>query len=241
MDAGEYYTYQAKARSLFSVNDVDRLAALKSPLYDRVLLKYLPASKSAQIYEVACGPGIFLKWLRQHGYENVFGSDSSKAQIDLAQQGKLPAILADSLKELSAMPDNSQDCIVGLDFYEHLPKEIMLDFFASAQRVLRPNGTLILRGPNGDSPLIGRSLFNDITHHWALTSVAFRAVLQMLGFHHICFEDDALASIERNRPLKLPVAWLSQIILKFLLRSATREDIKCLSASFFVIASKQGS
>lgn len=238
MNAEEYYTYQAKARSLHTFSDVENQAVLKARIYDRILLKWLPPNKKASIYEVACGPGMFIKWLMSHGYENISGSDSSEAQITLAQAGNLPVTLADSLKELAAMPDGSKECIVGLDFYEHLPKEVMLDFFKTAFRVLSPSGVLILRGPNGDSPVIGRSLFNDITHHWALTSVAFNALLQMFGFKRIYFADDALASLERYRFVKLPITWASQLVLKFIIRSSTRENIKCLSASFFIIAKK---
>jgi len=238
MKVEEYYKYQAIARGLHSVEDVQTLVRANTRLYDCIILDWLPLKKDAAIYEVACGPGIFLHWLRSRGYTNIRGSDSSKAQIDLAEAGGLPAKLADSLLELRALEADSLDCIVGFDFYEHLPKEIMLDFISDTHRLLRPGGRLILRGPNGDSPLVGRSLFNDITHHWAMTSTAFRAVLQMVGFERVEFRDDALASIQRHRLLKVPITWLAQIFLRMLLRAATREELACLSASFFVLAVK---
>lgn len=238
MKVEEYYEYQGTARGLRTVEDVMAALKVKARLYDRLIRDWLPDKRDAAIYEVACGPGIFLHWLRSHQYHNATGSDSSKKEIDLAKAGNLPVKLADSLAELRAMPPESYDCIIGFDFYEHLPKDVMLDFLGECQRVLRPKGILLLRGPNGDSPVIGRSLFNDITHQWAVTSTAFRALLEMVGFRQIEFRDDALASIEQKRILKLPFAWMAQQILRALLRSATREDIRCLSASFFIRAVK---
>jgi SAM-dependent methyltransferase len=128
------------------------------------------------------------------------------------------------------------DCLVGLDFYEHLPKEVLLDFLQEARRVLAPEGRLVLRGPNGDSPVLGRALYNDITHVTALTSVAMTAVLRMSGFSRVAFADDTLASIGRLRWLLVPASWLARRLLRLVFRLATREDIRCLSSSFFVCA-----
>lgn len=238
MDPSAYYLYQAKARGLHTVADVQAVVAANTPLYDRLILPWLPANRAAAIYEVACGPGIFLHWLARHGYTRAEGSDSSTVQIELAAAGGLRVKLADSIGELRSFAESTLDCIVGFDFYEHLPKEVMLDFFSEAARVLKPGGCMILRGPNGDSPVLGRALFNDITHQWALTTVAFGAVLRMVGFRSVEFKDDALASIQQRRWLKLPFAWAAQAILRSLLRSATRESIQCLSASFFLCARK---
>lgn len=238
MDISSYYSYQAKARGLNSLDDVMSVVAQNTLLYDKILLPWLPESRNADIYEVACGPGIFLLWLRLRGYINAKGSDSSDVQISLASSGGLTVKLIDALVDLRSYPANSFDCLVGLDFYEHLPKEILLDFLHESNRVLRPNGRLILRGPNGDSPVLGRALFNDITHYWALTTTAFNAVLMMSGFLHVEFKDDTLASIQKQRWFRVPLAWMGQQLYRSLIRIATRENITCLSSSMFICARK---
>ena len=238
MDISIYYNFQAKARGLNSVNDVMKVVTENTILYDSVVLPWLPTKKDASILEVACGPGIFLHWLKLRGYNNSIGSDSSSVQIDLARQGKLSVVLKDALEDLRSYESNSFDCVIGLDFYEHLPKEILLDFLYEAQRVIRPGGNLILRGPNGDSPLVGRALFNDITHVTALTTTAFNALLVMSGFNKTEFKDDTLASIRNQRWMRVPLAWIGQQIFRTLIRLATRENIVCLSSSMFLSAWK---
>jgi SAM-dependent methyltransferase len=234
MDLSAYYLYQARARGLNSVDDVMKVVAQNTVLYDQIVLPWLPQNRDAAVYEAACGPGIFLHWLRKRGYTNAMGSDSSDVQIVLARQGGLHVTLADSIGELRKCPAGSFDCLVGLDFYEHLPKETLLDFLCEAERVLRVGGRLILRGPNGDSPVLGRALYNDITHYWALTTIAFNATLMMVGFGRVEFKDDTLASIQTHRWIKVPLAWMAQQIYRSLIRLATRENIRCLSASMFL-------
>jgi SAM-dependent methyltransferase len=209
-----------------------------TPAFNRIVLPWLPSDRRARIYEVACGPGIMLRWLRQHGYKNVSGSDLSARQLQLARAAGFPVKVADSVEELRIMPDNTIDCIIGFNFYEHLAKEIMLDFIAEANRVLKPGGRLILLGPNGDTPVVGRALFNDITHQWALTSYSFGLLLKRAGFTSIEFKDGAMPSIRRWRAVKLPLIWAAQWILRLLFRIATMERIEYFSSSIYLCARK---
>jgi 2-polyprenyl-3-methyl-5-hydroxy-6-metoxy-1,4-benzoquinol methylase len=238
MNVSAFYAYQTEARGFASLQDVLHTVQLQTPIYDKLVSEWLPEDKNAQIYEVACGSGIFLHWLRNRGYNNIEGSDSSEAQILLAKAGDLPVKLADSIGELRNRADASLDCIIGFDFYEHLPKEVFLDFISECHRTLVPKGRLILRGPNGDSPLVGRALFNDITHYWALTTTALYALLRMTGFQDVVFKDDTLASIRFQRWIKVPLAWVAQHAYRTLIRLATREHIHVLSSSMFFCASK---
>lgn len=238
MEVSEYYRHQAASRGHHTVQDVDRQAVTLYRLYEACVLDWLPGDRSAPIYEVACGPGLFMRWLRARGFTNFSGSDSSAADVALAEAAGLPAKVADSLAELRAMPENSCASIVALNFYEHLPREVLLDFLRDARRVLRPGGTLILQGPNGASPLVGTSYFNDITHVWALTPTAFGAVMSMIGFAHCEVRDDAIAGLQHGAWWKSFVTFVARLILRTLLRAATRQDVPILSPNMFVCAWK---
>jgi SAM-dependent methyltransferase len=126
-------------------------------------------------------------------HTNAAGSDSSDCQIELARAAGLSVRLADSIDEISKAPALTWDCLIAIDFIEHLPKDGLIAFLAQAHRVLKPGGCLILRAPNGDSPFVGRNLFNDITHYWAYTSVAIEALLKMAGFQRVEFADGTVA------------------------------------------------
>jgi len=238
MNGAEYYGFQAEARGLTDNSKVIALVSEMTPVYRRVLDGWLPGAKEAAVYEVACGPGVFLRHLKNEGFSNLAGSDSSTCQIELATEAGLPVALADSLAELAKMDANSLNCVVGIDFIEHLPKDVLIRFYQEAFRVLTPGGVLILRAPNGDSPFVGRNLYNDITHYWAYTAVATRALLQMAGFGTVEFKDDSEAMLQRHRWIKVPLMRVSRWFLRLLIRMAVREDIADLGPHVFVRAVK---
>jgi 2-polyprenyl-3-methyl-5-hydroxy-6-metoxy-1,4-benzoquinol methylase len=238
MHGDAYYRYQATARGLKTSADVEALTDQMSALYCRLLSPWLPADRKAAIYEVACGSGIMLRYLRRQGYTHLAGSDLADCQLALAHAAGLPVVKADSLAELKQHPTNTWDCLIAIDFIEHLPKDVLIEFLAECQRTLKAGGVLILRAPNGDSPLVGRNLFNDITHYWAYTTVATRALLGMAGFRRVEFVDESLASVERHRWLKVPLMMVAQRVLRLLIRSATREQVTHLSPSLYAGAWK---
>jgi 2-polyprenyl-3-methyl-5-hydroxy-6-metoxy-1,4-benzoquinol methylase len=238
MHSDAYYTYQASARGLNTSADVEALTTRMAPTYRRLLTPWLPSRRDALIYEVACGPGIMLRYLRRQGYTQASGSDSAECQTDLARAAGLAVVRADSIAELKRHPLDRWDCLIAIDFIEHLPKDGLIEFLAECQRTLKPGGCLILRAPNGDSPLVGRNLFNDITHVWAYTSIATRALLEMAGFQRVEFAEESLAGLQRHRWLKVPLMQLAQAILRRLIRAATREDVRWLHPSIYVCAWK---
>jgi SAM-dependent methyltransferase len=237
MNGEAAYDYQAIARGLRSVADVEALTDAMAPAY-RLLTNWLPANLDAAIYEVACGPGAMLIYLRRLGYTDISGSDSSACQIELARNSGLNAKLADSLEELERHPDGRWDCLIAIDFIEHLPKDVLIYFLALAFRKLKCGGRLILRAPNGDSPFVGRNLFGGITHVWAYTTWETRGLLQMAGFGQVDFVEESLALIQRQRWIKVPLMKLAQALLRGLIRAATREQITLLAPSFYAVAWK---
>ena len=238
MNRHAYYDYQAEARGLKTPADVEELTTSMSPVYQRILPRWLPADRNAAIYEIACGPGIMLRYLKRHGYSNISGSDFSLCQIDLAKAAGLSVIRADSIHELESHTDSKWDCLIAIDFIEHLPKDVLLSFLGLAFRKLKPDGSLILRTPNGDSPFVGRHLFCDITHVWGYTTVAARALLEIAGFRKIDFLDESIPSLQVHRWLKAPVMKISQTLLRLLIRAATKENIRFFSPSIYIVAWK---
>lgn len=239
MNVSAYYDHQAKARSLATPQEFAEKFEYYKNLYDRLLPSWLPEDRSASIYEVACGPGLLLKWMAGRGYTRVRGTDSSEPQIELAKSMGLPATLEDSLADLAAMPADSLDCIIALNFYEHLPKEVFLDFLQLCGKALKPGGRLILQGPNADSPLVGRNLFNDITHFWTYTSVSLKALFGMFGMTVVKSQDDVIEGIYHHRALKVPLARLSRRILRGLFTAASREHVTSFGMFLWTMAEKK--
>ncbi|HTL18891.1 MAG TPA: class I SAM-dependent methyltransferase [Patescibacteria group bacterium] len=229
----DYYRYQAIARGIETLEDIRRDADSKTYLYDRVVLPWLPEKKSSAMAEIACGHGSFLWWLKQRQYLNVIGVDSSAEQIALARLTGATVLEMELRKWLINQPDGSLDVIVGIDLIEHISKDEFMDVLQVCRRVLGADGHLILRYPNGDSPLVGRNLFNDITHVWTYTSNCLQSLASMHGFSRVRFIDEGDAAIRDSRWLKVPLCKLSTVALRFLFRAATKEKVRYWSPNIW--------
>lgn len=217
-----YYQYQAKARGVYSIDDVRRIANERSHFYDRVVLPWLPADRSSRLAELACGHGSFLCWLRDRGYRDTIGIDSSKEQIEFAKQIGTSVELDDAIRWISKQPDSSLDVIVAIDFAEHISKDDFMEILHHSRRTLKSGGKFIMRLPNGDSPFVGMNLFNDITHVWTYTPNCLESLGRMSGFTRFSFDDEGTAGIRDHRWIKVPLSRVCKSILALLFSSAAK-------------------
>lgn len=220
----DYYRYQATARGIRSLADVERVARDKAHVYDHIVRPWLPADPSARVAELACGHGSFLCWLRDRGYTAAAAVDASAEQIAFARQTGAAVEQAEAGAWLAAQPPASLQAVVAIDFIEHISKDDVMSLLRESHRVLAPGGRLILRYPNGDSPLVGMNLFNDITHVWTYTPNCLDSLARMHGFTRSDFVDEGDA-IRDQRWLKVPLCRLSRALLGALLRAATKEKV----------------
>lgn len=239
MIANSFYEHQSKARLISSRDDVVQLALASSPVFDRIIGPILPKEKTALIYEAATGPGIFQSWLQNRGFSNCEGSDFSENEVLLARHFAPSIRRADSLIDLKERfsPDSIQ-MIIAFDFLEHLPRESFREFLKIAYQRLSPNGWLIMRGPNADSPLVGRNLYNDVTHVWAYTTTCLRVLCRLEGFRDIRFCDDAIPGIHHGACWKIPLMRVTQMILKLIVWMATRQRVEYWGTSIYLFARK---
>jgi cyclopropane fatty-acyl-phospholipid synthase-like methyltransferase len=221
----DYYRYQAEARGVRDFRDVIAGAESKGYVYDRIVLPWLPSDPSKAVAEIACGHGSFLHWLKERKFTNITGVDSSPEQLNFARQTGSVVQQADVNDWLSAQSTASYQAIVGIDLIEHISKDDLMKLLAQSYRILCPGGRIIFRYPNGDSPLVGMNLFNDITHIWTYTPNCLNSLAQMHGFVRSHFYDESEMAIRDHRWLKVPLCRLSQMVLGALFRSATKEKV----------------
>jgi SAM-dependent methyltransferase len=225
----DYYHYQSEARGVRSLEDVQRIASEKSYLYDRLVRAWLPTDTTRPIGELACGHGSFLQWLRSRNFTDLAGVDSSEVQVSLARQVGARVDLDDVNHWLARQPNNHFSALMAIDLIEHLSKDEVMALLRNAQATLVPGGSLILRLPNGDSPFVGRNLFNDITHVWTYTPNCLNSLAMMQGYSRTEFKDEASQAIRDHRWIKVPLAQLSVSVIRILVQAATREKIHHLS------------
>jgi len=221
----DYYKFQAEARGVRSIEDVRCLAEQRAYLYDQIVQRWLPTDKSQPVAELACGHGTFLQWLKTRNFSMVAGVDSSPEQVALARQVGVRVDEDDVNRWLARQPQNHFTALVAIDLVEHLPKDDFMVLLQRAHAALAPGGSLILRLPNGDSPFVGRNLFNDITHVWTYTPNCLNSLAQMHKFARTEFTDEGAAAIRDHRWLKVPLAKLSTLLLRALTQAVGREKV----------------
>ena len=65
-----FYDNQSVLHGIKSVADIENWEVLQSKVYDRLLSQYLKPDKNSKVVELACGLGIFLRYLKKQGFEN---------------------------------------------------------------------------------------------------------------------------------------------------------------------------
>ena len=233
----QWYDFLSSARGIVSADDVRRLTDVYVDGYRRLLRDVLPSDKNSRIYDTGCGPGLTLNILRTLGYRNMEGTDLSATAVGIACELGLNVIQANSIENLEAHPDGSFSRIFAVDLIEHLEKPDLIRFLSVARTKLSlHDGFLILRCPNGDSPIVGRHLFNDVTHVWTYTSTALAGLLMMSGFKSVSFLDETAPFVNSRRWLRTPILKISSTFIRLLIKAATKENIEILAPSFWIVA-----
>lgn len=146
------------------------------------LLPRLPTDRSSAILDVGCGYGRHIGALMECGYQNIYGIDVSKEQVEYGKSKlELTNIeVVDSLEFLEGKA-NTYDVILLLDVLEHLEVEYAVKLLAHIGRALREEGVLVIQVPNALSPLCV-NLYGDVTHKRAYTVHSVEQIVRMAGY-----------------------------------------------------------
>lgn len=154
-------------------------------MYRRLYTGLMPAFKDARIADIACGPGQFLRFCLNNGYNNIVGVDLSPGQVQYAETWVTSkVVLGDGLKFLSDNPAFF-DLIAANDFIEHLTREKGIEFMGLVHRALRPGGRVILKTGNMASFGGLVSWCNGLDHECGYTEKSLRSLLGIWGFQQI--------------------------------------------------------
>lgn len=100
---------------------------------------------SGRVLEVGCGFGYFLQCALDAGYD-VYGIDLSPAAIKWASVRHPGRVFCGRLEEIPEIQDKQYDVIFGSHLIEHITYPG--DFLATASKLLRPGGLMVLVTPN---------------------------------------------------------------------------------------------
>lgn len=100
--------------------------------------------KNSKILEIGCSGGPLIKFLKQNGFNNIYGIDKSKKAIELCKSNGLKNIfLMDGLK--TRFNNEEFDIIIASDILEHIKEDNLA--LLEWNRILKKGGRLILFVP----------------------------------------------------------------------------------------------
>lgn len=135
--------------------------------------------------EIGFGPGRFMRFAREAGMQ-IDGIEVNPHLISSAREAGF-SVIAD----LQSATDAHYDLVVAFDVLEHISQEDLVPFVDLMARKLKPQGKMILRFPNGDSPL-GLPLMNgDLTHVSYIGSDRIIAIAQRVGLKVLSINAEA--------------------------------------------------
>ena len=153
--------------------------------YKSNYLKRLPPDKMANILVVCCGPGYFVKLLKDEGYTNVLGIDSEPERVNCATAKALNCQAHHAFDFLDTHKENYDVIFVEQEIC-HLDKSEVLTFFNLCWKSLKMNGTLIIHSLNGANPITGsEALAQNYDHYVTYTEYSLRQILQYSNFADI--------------------------------------------------------
>ena len=150
------------------------------------LREYVPLfAGAADVLDVGCGRGEFLKLLREAGV-SARGIDVNDAMVDVSRQQRLDATVADALSYLRAQPDGSLGGLFAAQVVEHLEPAYLTHFVDVAFDKLRPGSTIVLETINPACWFaFFESYIRDITHVRPLHPDTLKFLLVASGFQQI--------------------------------------------------------
>lgn len=228
---------QATLREVGSASAA-QLFATNQPYVARIIRPLLPADKAATILDLGCGNGCYLYFIKQYGYTNLIGLDTSAEQVAIAQHLGISEVQQGDIDTYLTTYDKPTDLVLLMDMVEHLSRQETFDLLDRVYALLKPGGKLLLHVPNAEG-LFGMQIrYGDLTHEQCFTPSSIRQLLNTIGFQHfVCCEDKPVV----HGPLSLVrrVIWeLGTLPFRPLLMAETGAGRAILSQNMLVVATK---
>jgi len=178
----QIYERYSTTQALTNGQDISEVLKWSHSYFVAHYVKFLPSNKEANILDVGCGYGRYLKSLLQLGYKRCYGIDISEEQINYARN----VLRLNNLEKTDARSwledkESSFDVILCIDILEHLNTDDLVDLCQKILNSLKPGGQLIVQVPNGAS-LINPIVYGDLTHVRAFTVESIKQLFLLAGF-----------------------------------------------------------
>lgn len=132
-----------------------------------------------RVFEMGFGAGQFLAWARNEG-AFVVGSELIPELVETGIKKNYDVRLGDA-RHIFNSSNEGFDLIVCLDVLEHIPEDQLLPLLNFLASILKPDGKLVARFPNGQSPFGSAWQHGDITHLNVLSKNKMQQLAEIIG------------------------------------------------------------
>lgn len=167
------------------------------------------STRKLRVLEIGFGNGGFLNWARLRGHE-VTGVELSEELVARAQVAGYRSFAATA----AAGGQGAFDLIVGFDVLEHIEMSTLQTMLRDFRSQLAPEGRMLFRFPNSESPMGVIYQNGDITHVTRLGVSSMRQICNLTGLK-LLHSGDVLPWRSyplRKRPRKMFAAVVRQYV-----------------------------
>jgi hypothetical protein len=132
------------------------------------------------VLELGYGDGQMLAWMRDQG-ASVLGTEINETFLEAGRVAGFD-VHGPDLNALLSGREGSVDRVVAFDLFEHFDLEELISTFSVLRKFLTPDGLIIARFPNGQSPFGRHYQHGDITHKSVLSVQKIRQIAALTGF-----------------------------------------------------------
>ncbi|MEY2928126.1 MAG: hypothetical protein RL367_2603 [Pseudomonadota bacterium] len=165
--------------------------------------------RQKRLLEIGFGEGRFLAWARAQGAE-IEGMELDPRAVAAAVEAGITVITTD-IADHAANNGGRYTLVAALDVFEHLTIDQISDYLAATSGLLEPDGVLILRYPNGQSPFGLPQQHGDVTH---ITALSRAKIEQLAARHGFVTERYAGSAVPRGTGLVRIVRWSRKLARK---------------------------
>ncbi|HEX3716444.1 MAG TPA: class I SAM-dependent methyltransferase [Verrucomicrobiae bacterium] len=151
----------------------------------KLIEPHVPTDRSLPVVDIGCGWGFALRALKELGFHDIVGIESSLEQAEAARKAGFNVATPSETSQW--LRDNQQRFGFALlmDVLEHIPVDAQIDLSSSIYSSLRPGGRVFVSVPNANAILSSRWRYNDYTHFSSFTEHSLNFVLKNGGFNKI--------------------------------------------------------
>lgn len=176
-------------------NKTEILNKSRSLFFKNIIYTHFPKDRNINICELGAGGGQFQFVLKDNGYQNSFGIDTSKEQVKAAKQLNID-VREDNISsfiESSIKQNTKYDVIIAIDVFEHFDKESLFSLVENLYKILNNDGIIVSHQPNAQSPFFGNIRYGDFTHYNAFTSTSIAQIFLANNFKDVkSYEDQPI-------------------------------------------------